>query len=417
MTTDSRIPAARAETASRTRRLPLSAAPLGHRSALRTPAVAFAFPTAVAAILFAASAGGASGYFLARASAANSALTIVGPFVAASAAWEMQTLRQLWGRWQIRRRWWSVLTGRLALVATSGLAVMVLTYLVLIPGPPNSASDLTYPALSILAVLSWTAAGAAIGLVAGRLIAVPLGLLVPYLAVTLPAGWEPLWMRHLTGNLFDCCSTSQVLDQRAAVASAAVLAAMAVVSLCLACVRLAPARATPAQIARPGVTAVIAVAAAAMLVAPATELGAQPVRERPPADLVCRTAICLWPEDQGAFDANINGREQILAAWERLGLPQPQQNFGPVAAAGLLPVTTTSREVDQTVASMAQTLPRALLGCQDDYADEQRNSQIDLVTAVLITAVGHDPAAAGLSPPAPAPGRSIADLWSRIRRC
>lgn len=392
----------------------------GDRSLLRTPAVLLALPFLVVAVLFASSnltSVGSAGYPLAHAAAANGTLIMIGPLVSLSAAWEMQTLRLVWGRWSVTRSWWRVLVGRVSVVATVGFAVMLAVYLYALLRSPIGYPGWAYPALSVVAILAWTGFGAAAGLLAGRLIALPVAVLVPYLVMSLPAGWEPVWIRHLNGDLFDCCSTSTVLDPRAVTASLAVLGAVFFVSICMAYLHLAPAQNPAHRTALALAVAVLAVVAATGFASDARELGALPTRERPADALQCTAGVCLWPEDAAAFPANAGARDTVLTAWEHLALPRPSQAFGPIATVGVLPVTTTSTLPQQAVVSMAQALPRAVRGCNDDYTDEQRNARFDDLSYLLLTTAGGDPAAAGLTVTTPPASAEAPNIWAATTPC
>ena len=388
------------------------------RSLLRTPAVLLAVPCAVLALVFLSGNPGTSDYALAQATAATATMAVVGPVLAVCAAWETLTLRTLWGRLTVRRAWWQVLFQRLLPVLVAGLLVEGACHVFVQaqsghPGWPGWE----LPALTVLGVLAWTAFGAALALTLGRLLAMTAALLVPYLVLTLPGGWEPLWLRHLNGNPFDCCSTSQVLDPRVTVGSAAVLGTVLVVSLCVAQVRLAPSGNRPWAAAA---VTVLVLVTAGFGIARASGLGASPGQQRPAGALECRQDICLWPEDRDAFDANRAGWAGVRAAWTDLRLPAPQNaRIGPIAAGGLLPVTTTATDTASAQATMAQLLPRALTGCLDDFTDPQRDERLDRLSVLLLQRlVKGDADAFPVTVPDPQPVPADATrLWREAGRC
>lgn len=388
------------------------------RSLLRTPAVLLAVPCAALAVVFLSGNPGTADYPLAQAAAATATMSVIGPVLALCAAWEAFTLRSLWGRMTVRRSWWQVLFQRLLPVPIVGLLVEGACYVFAQvqsgrPGWPGWE----LPALTVLGVLAWTAFGAALGLTLGRVLAMTTALLVPYLALTLPAGWEPLWLRHLNGNPFDCCSTSEVLDPRVVIGSGAVLGAVLIVSLCVAQVRLAPSGDRP-WIA--GAVAMVVLVAAGAGVTLASGLGASPTRQRPADALECRQDVCLWPEDVDAFTANASGWAAVRAAWTGLGLTVPTDaRVGPIVADGLLPITTTGTAPAGAQVSMAQLLPRALAGCSQDFTDPERDEAFDRLSVLLLrrlTQGGADTAAVTVPDPQPRPADAVG-LWRAAGRC
>lgn len=395
----------------------------GDRSRLRSAAVLLWVPAVAFALFFvsANATGWASNYPLAAASQANDGVVIIGPYVALAAAWEMGALRSLWGRLPVRRPWWRVLSGRLALVIGCGLAAMATLYGVL--GHLTLLTDFpgwSLPLISVISVLCWSLAGAAVALIFRPLIALPLALIAPFLVISLPQGWSPLWLRHLNGYLSDCCSTTDVLDSRAVTASLGFLAAIAVCALAVIAVRLvhdprdAPATAAVALAVTGG-----AVLGAWALITPASHLGPLPTTTRPLTQLDCAHDVCLWPEDKIYRDANETGWDQVQSSWRALGLPLKTTRIGPVTTPTLLGVTVTTDSTDQVRASMASLLPRALLGCQDDYTDQNRNDVLAELAYLTLNGTGHpNPLVTPLRPDQPPPTAADADrLWSSVRAC
>ncbi|MGI5186382.1 hypothetical protein ACQEVZ_60125 [Dactylosporangium sp. CA-152071] len=351
-------------------------------------------------------------YAPARAAAVTGAMAILAPILALCAVWEAATLRVLWGLLTVRRQWWLVLAARLAPVLAVGVLIHLALYAeaLLLPSPAWPGWEL--PSLSLVGVLAWTAFGAALALVLGRLLAMTAALLVPYLALTLPAGWQPFWLRHVNGSPFDCCSTSEVLDPRVLVGSVGVLGAVAVLSVCVAQVRLAPSQ------YRPWAAAVVAVAAlvgAAGGITAVAGLGPMPTRTRPADALVCRLPVCLWPEDAAAFAANEAAWRAASAAWTDLGLPAPAvDRIGPIQAEGMLAITTTATSEESARATMAQMLPRALANCLRDFSDPARDQRLDQLSALLAAELGVAQALGDVAAPVPT---EAPRLWREVGRC
>lgn len=388
------------------------------RSLLRTPAVLLAVPCVVLAHLFITMNPPVAEYAPARAAAVSLTMSVVAPTLSFCAAWEALTLRALWGLLTVNRPWWLVLIGRLAPVLAAGLLIQLVLYAdALLTSSPVGWPGWQFPFLFLFAMLTWAFFGAAVALVFGRLLAITVALLVPYLLTSLPAGWEPLWLRHLNGNPFDCCATDQILDPRVTIGSVSALGAILLVSLCIARVRLAPSQDRPWIPLMTALGALIAGVAGASVV---TDLGASPARPRAVSELVCRGQVCLYPEDSAAFDANAAAWVAVRASWSRLGLPEPTAyRVGPVEAEGILAITTTSSDVTAAKATMAQLLPRALTGCLNDFDDTDRNERLDMVSFLLLRDLGVE-AYLGSSPsgglPEPTPDRAE-QLWRETARC
>jgi hypothetical protein len=396
---------------------------VGDRSGLRSAAVLLWVPAVAFALFFisANATGWAANYPLAAASEANDGVVIIGPYVALAAAWEMGALRSLWGRLPVRRPWWRVLSGRLALVIGCGLAAMVTLYGVL--GHATVLTDFpgwSLPLISVISVLCWSLFGAAVALIFRPLVALPVALIAPFLVISLPQGWSPLWLRHLNGYLSDCCSTTDVLDSRAVLASLGFLAAIAVCALAVIAVRLVrDPRSAPATAAVALAVTGVAVLGAWALISPASQLGPLPTATRPLAQLDCAQDVCLWPEDKIYRDANQTGWDQVQASWRALGLPLKTTRIGPVTTPTLLGVTVTTDSTDQVRASMASLLPRAVLGCQDDYTDQNRNDALAELGYLTLNGTGHpDPLVTPLRPDQPQPTAADAGrLWSSVQAC
>jgi len=362
-----------------------------------------------------------SDYLLARAVHGSNAIIIIGPYVAVAAAAEMAVLRLVWGRLPMARGWFTVLAGRLAWVAVLGATAMAAVFAASGALWPLGPSVLALPALvSLAGVVAWTAFGAAVGLVARQAVALPAALGLPFLLLALPQSWPVMWVRHLNGYLFDCCSTSEVLAPAAVAASLSVLLAFTVVCLSVAAVRLVTdaSRAHRAALLGAGVS-VISVLLAAVAAAPAAELGPMPTAPRATGALVCQDSVCVWPEDQGAAAANAAAWRRVRAQWLGAGLPLSKSKVAPTPTADAFGIGATATDPSQVHLSMATLLPRAQAGCEDDYSNARRNAALDRLTHWLATTSG---APADQLPPlmgsAPiASDREAAAVWRTVRGC
>lgn len=397
----------------------------GDRSRLRSAAVVLFLPTLLLTLYWVGATWAVAPfanlpYAPALATEANSSVVIVGPYVAVAAAWEMGALRAVWGRLVVNRSWIQVVLGRLGLVVGCGVGAMAVAYAfvgrtTLLEHPPNPG----LVTVSVASVAAWATFGAALALVFRPLVALPLALLTPFLVLSLPQGWEPLWIRHINGYVSDCCRTSEVLDHRVVQASLAFLLALLVCSAVVIAVRLAHTAVQARRAARIGSLAAVAtLAAAALAIMPVTQLGAIPTVQRSAALLQCSGEVCLWPEDAPARLANESAWREVQTVWTRLGLPLSTTRIGPVAQPGTLAVATSSSDVQQATVSIATLLPRQLAGCSDDYSNAQRNQALDrLGYLVLLLAAPQAAAEMPLSDEyVPKPSDAQA-LWTASAGC
>ena len=393
------------------------------RGRLRAASVILLVPAVLFAVYFVSQNTLPSNYALARMSQANDAIVILSPYVAVCAAWEMVVIRAVWGRSLVRRIPLTVALQRLALVVGSGLLASLACYAYFV------GRDLftrfpgwSFPLLSALSVLAWATVGAALALLVRPIVAIPLSLLLVFLAISLPQGWSPLWARHLTGYLADCCGTSDVLAPSAVHASIATMAVLSAVSVWIIWIRLTHSGRAARKRLVIGVVPVAAVVTVAVVVAaPVSSLGALPVVTRPAGQLVCSARVCLWPEDLSALRSNRAGWRVIERAWRSLGLPVPNTSIGPISGPGVLGITTRTSSTDQTILSMASLFPRAAVGCENNFDDPARNAKLDELSYLVYVSAGGSAAAARsnfLSLSGTVPTQSQArSLWQSVSRC
>lgn len=351
---------------------------------------------------------------------ANSSIVIVAPYVAVAAAWEMGALRTVWGRLVVKRSWGQVVLGRLGLVVGCGVAAIALAY-ALVGGTTflRHAPDPGLLVVSVVSVTAWTAFGAALALVFRSLVALPLALIAPFLVLSLPQGWEPLWVRHVNGYVSDCCRTSEVLDYRAVQASLAFLLALLMCAGAVIAVRLAQSATQARRVAWVGaVGAGVALAVAAAAIAPVTQLGAVPTVQRPLALLQCSGELCLWPEDAPARVANETAWSNVKGIWTGLGLPLPTTRISPVVGPGVIAVATSSSDVEQATVSIATLLPRQLTGCPDDYSQPSRDEALSRLGYLVLSLAAPEAAAQTPLPDGYVPRQAEASaLWAASGRC
>lgn len=393
------------------------------RGRFRTASLVLLLPTVAFAVYFVSQNTLPSNYPLAKMSQANDAIVILSPYVAVCAAWEMMVVRAIWGRALVRRIPLTVVLARLLLVTGSGLVATLACYAYFVGRDlVTQFSGWSFPLLSALSVLAWATVGAALALVVRPIVAIPLSLLLVFLAISLPQGWSPLWVRHLTGYLSDCCGTSDALAPSAVSASIATMAVLSSLSLWIIWVRLTHSGRAALQRLFVGVVPVAVVVTVAVVVAaPVRGLGAIPVVTRPAGQLVCSGRVCLWPEDLTALSSNRASWQIIQGAWRSLGLPVPDTSIGPISGSGMLGITTRTSSTDQTVLSMAGLFPRAAVGCENSYDDQSRNAKLDKLSYLLYVKAGGSATAArsnflSLSGTIPPLSQARA-LWQSVSRC
>ncbi len=119
---------------------------------------------------------------------------------------------------------------------------------------------------------------------------------------------EPLWVRHLTGQLIDCCDVATVPAGEALLAPA-LIAAAAVAAAALLLARLPIA-------VRIGLAGAALAAGVGTGVALVSGLGSEPTAPRSAADLVCAGSgprVCLWPEHR-SLAARVRERARLVHA-------------------------------------------------------------------------------------------------------
>lgn len=360
--------------------------PRSDRSRRRSPALLFSPVCAVLMMMFWDGSVVDRQYAVSRSAAAAGAVTILGPFVAACAAWEVLVLRRVWGRLTIGRSWVAVLVHRLTstLLVAGGLEILLFLR------ASTSAGGIAWPdgefvALLSLGIVSWTFFGAALGLWLPPLIAVVGALLLPFLFLVMPFGWQPLWLRHLTGVPLDCCSTSDVFDVRVFMGSFLVLVSLFLLTIAAIAVRLGPYR---APFLAPVVVCLVASICLVAAVRSVDVLGPLPVSSRDASELHCENEVCLWPEDQEFLNVNQEVWESVRMAWIGMGLPEPVRRIAPIETSRTLPIVSRSTDRSQVTTSMVTLLPRAVFHCTNHYADERRNHQISQLTNLLAGALG-----------------------------
>lgn len=391
----------------------------GSRSLHRSAAALVFVPALLVSLYFARSNISVIPYKLSHQAAANATLPIMAPYLAFSASIEMGVVRSFWLRFLIKRRSLAVIVDRLRLPIGLGLfgQLLVFSYFDALPSEDN-LRYFYYPILNSASVIVWAIFGAAIGLTVRRVFAIPISIVLPFLVLTLPQAWSILWLRHLNGYLFDCCSTSNILSKAAVESSLGFLLFVLCLSGSIVVVRLAGVTNLRRNLLLVFATLIAAVVVSTMLVAPARKLGPLPISARPIAELQCFDSVCLWPEDENNRRMNSVAWMHVEREWTSLNLPLRATTIAPETSSSALGLTTSGLSLPDTILSMSLALPRSLVRCDTDYTNSRRNAQLDQMAALLLRTEGlaDEVANSGLpeSPISPSAARL---MWPTIRVC
>lgn len=301
-------------------------------------------------------------YGLGATAMSTGVLPFVGGFVAATAAWEGARLRRsVWPMPMVRSRlavaMWAVLPSMLVGAA----AVLAATAILLV------RSNATVPDARVLAVVAvdlvaWAAAGFALGILLPVPVAIPAGILLPFVWFAFVPATQPVWLRHITGMFRDCCGLAEDLSWAAVLAS--ILAALGILMAAAVAVGSRPA---PQRLALSALGLVVPLVAAAALVAGMTYA---PVSPRDASLLDCRTAsgttLCVWPEHVAEVDAILSAVVAAEGRWAAAGIKAPPlvtEAGRSTAPAGSIPVLLNGTASDDVVSALAAGLIPAQPDC------------------------------------------------------
>ena len=338
---------------------------LSLRSSLRVmPALWLAVPMVLLAAPYGTALYPSDHYGLGATAMASGVLPFVGGFVAATAAWEGARLRRpVWPTPIVRSRLavagWAVLPS-----VVVGLAAVVAASVVLLARSGATVPDARVLAVAALDLVAWAAAGFALGILLPVPVAVPAGILLPFIWFAFIPAVYPVWMRHFTGMFRDCCSLAEDLSSAAVAASAladiGILAAAAVAIGGAASLRRAGA--SFLALAVPMTAAVILVQG--MIYAP--------VVPRDPAMLTCRegagVTLCVWPEHLPNADPLIGIVSGVRERWVAAGIEAPSvftEAARSVAPAGSLAYMVAGTAPDNVIGALADAMTPQQPACID----------------------------------------------------
>lgn len=359
--------------------------------ALFRTALAFRLsPLFVVAMLggFQGAPGWSGSYGLAATSHAEAAIWLLAPLAAMCGAWEGFRLRRVAWLEQPRRRslatiaGWSIAPVIVVSVVTflAGVAVEVLP---LMP-------DLRVTGLGLLLLLAWTVLGFGVGLVTHAIVSLPTMMVAGYCWFSLPAAYEPLWMRHLTGDLAACCSVETDLAPAVLVAAGTVAVGLALTGVALIRSRL-PSRAAMWRALAPAPL----IAALAISTPLIDDLGPIPAVARD-VGMECagsEPTVCVYPERDGLLDELSAVASESYRRWEHLGFTGPARlSEDRRAFPGAWPLHTYNgwERPQLTRAVVEAVLPRSFRRC-DTERKAARRSMRRLSTWLALTAgLDHD---------------------------
>jgi hypothetical protein len=292
------------------------------RTALRVmPAFWLALPLIAFAAWYVTLLYPSDGYALDAATKASMTIAFVGAICAACAAWEGSRLRRA-GVWQapsVRSRWSIALWHVLPIVAV-GLSAIIAAMLIQAARSQAGPPDARIVLMTLLDLVSYSAAGFALGLVMRFAVAGPLALIATFVWIGFVPAIEPVWLRHLTGMFRDCCGLAQDLAWPPVIASTLLDAAI----ISAAAAAVAGSRLTWLRVGAGVAVLVVAFNAGSSLVEGMTYL---PAVARDATLLNCDSdhgvTLCTWPEHR-ARAAEIGAvAAEVRSVWLDAGMSSP----------------------------------------------------------------------------------------------
>jgi hypothetical protein len=279
-------------------------------------------------------------------------LPFVGGFVAATAAWEGARLRRpVWPLPMVRSRiavaTWAVLPSVLV-----GAAALVAATTVLLVRSNATVPDARVLAVAAVDFVAWAAAGFALGILLPVPVAIPAGILLPFVWFAFVPAVEPVWLRHVTGMFRDCCGLAEDLSGAAVLASL-----MASAGILVAAAVAVGSRPPPQRLAMSTLALIVPMIAAVALVAGMTYA---PVSPRNASLLDCRTSsgttVCVWPEHAPEADVILATIVAVERRWAAAGITAPQlvtEASRSTAPAGSIPVLLNGPAPDAVISALA----------------------------------------------------------------
>jgi hypothetical protein len=335
------------------------------RTSLRVmPAFWFALPIVLLAGGYGTALYPADHYGLGATAMGTGALPFVAGFTAATAAWEGARLR--------RTVWWSpTVRSRLAIAAWAvlpsvlvGIVAMLAAVGVLLARSEATIPDLRVLAVATLDLVAWAAVGFAAGILLPVPVAVPVGLLLPFVWLAFVPALYPVWLRHLTGMFRDCCGLAEDLAPAAVWAS--VLADIGIIA---AAAVLIGGWTTARRHGGSVLALAVPLVAGVALVSGMTYA---PVVPRDPVLLTCREraglTLCVWPEHVPEIDELATVASDVRSGWLAAGIEAPAvftEADRTVAPAGSLTYQVAGTVPDDVILALANGMTPQQPDCVD----------------------------------------------------
>ena len=254
---------------------------------------------------------------------------------------------------------WAVLPSVLV-----GIVAMLAAVAVLLVRSGSSVPDAVVIGVAVLDLVAWAAVGFAAGVLLPVPVAVPVGILLPFVWLAFVPALQPYWLRHLTGMFRDCCGLNEDLAPAAVVAS--ILANLGIIAA--ASVLIAGHRSAR----RIGVSALalaVPLAAGVVLVSGMTYA---PVVPRDPALVACRErtglTLCLWPEHVAQADELATVASDVRSRWLAAGIEAPAvftEAGRSVAPAESLAFQVSGTPPDDVIRALAEAMTPQQPECVD----------------------------------------------------
>lgn len=249
-------------------------------------------------------------------------VAIVAPACAACAAWESGRLRR--AEWfalpHVRSTMKIVFATIVPILCVGGVAITVAILSKHLAAEEFVVPDLRIAGGTLFILTAHTLIGFALGKVLPVVIAAPSVLVAGYVWMVMPAALEPLWLRHLTGDLSSCCDIAYDLSLRALAGSTIVAGGMIGTVVILLGRRLKRWHILVAS-----VPTIVGFIGGASLV---NDLSYAAVANRDPSALVCADAplrVCVWPEHDERLDESAAVATKAVSTWQQFGIDTPKE--------------------------------------------------------------------------------------------
>lgn len=290
-----------------------------HSTWFRSPAIIAAPIGALLAIVYLQDATDPYGYSAAAIAQGGIALTVIAPFCALFGVLEGARYKAAANLISTSNRRLATIIVRLVLpVTAAGILLLAFSQFVVASTVviPQTVTEGLVVVSQVIVVVAFTLFGFALGSNLPKAFAIPASVVVPWMWLVYPSATEPLWMRHLNGNLSGCCDISVAPATDVAIAGALVAIAIAIVSL-MAVPRIRGK-------ARSGLAALAGLLLVAIAVNMAQGLGHSPGTARDTGQLVCIERVCVWPENRKQLSSVIRQQAKIRRELDGFGMSPPE---------------------------------------------------------------------------------------------